>query len=102
MQKGIKQLIKVRDRLYKDNIRTNIIQLRQFKGKSFKKYRNKMVGLMKINRKSHYQKFFEESKRKSKFIWQEIHNIIYSKKANNINTPTCLLLEGLSLTHGAV
>ena len=49
-----KKSIKVRDRLYKDMIRTKNIQLRQIKEKSFKKYRNRIVKLMKINRKSHY------------------------------------------------
>ena len=56
-----KKSIKARDRLYKDMIRTKIIQLRQIKERSFKKYRNRIVYLMKINRKSHYQRFFEEN-----------------------------------------
>ena len=49
--KGVKQSIKVRDRLYKDVTKTKNIQLRQIKEKSFKKYRNKIVDLIKINRK---------------------------------------------------
>ena len=57
-------------------------QLRQIKEKSFKKYRNKIVDLTKINIKLHYQKFFEETKRNSKAIWQGIHDIIYSEKSN--------------------
>ena len=92
--KGIKQSIKVRDRLYKDMTKTKNIQLRQIKEKSFKKYRNKIVDLIEINTKSHYQKFFEENKRNSKAIWQGIHNITYSKKGNRINTPSSLLIEG--------
>ena len=89
--KGIKQSIKVRDRLYKDMIKTKNIQLCQIKKPSFKKYHNKIGDLIKINRKSHCQKFFEENKRNSKAISQEIHNIIYSKKGNRINTPSSLL-----------
>ena len=57
-------------------IKTKNIELRQIKEKFFKKYRNTLVDLIKINRKSHYQKFFEENKRNSKAIWQGIHNII--------------------------
>ena len=76
--KGIKQSIKVRDRLYKDMIRIKNIQLHQIKEKSFKKYCNKKVDFIKINKKSHYQKFFEENKKNSKAIWQGIHDIIYS------------------------
>ena len=86
--KGIKQSIKVRDRFYKDMIRTRNMQLRQIKEKSFKKYRNKIVDLIKINRKSQYHKFFVENKRNSKAIWQGIHDIIYSKESNRINTPS--------------
>ena len=56
-------------------IKTKNIQLCQIKENSFKKCCNKVVDLIKINRKSHYQKFFEGNKRNSKAIWQEIYNI---------------------------
>ena len=72
-------------------IKTKNIQLCQIKKPSFKKYHNKIGDLIKINRKSHCQKFFEENNRNSKAISQEIHNIIYSKKGNRINTPSSLL-----------
>ena len=79
-------------------IRTKNIQLHQIKEKSFKKYRNKIVDLIKINRKLHYQKSFEENKRHSKAIWKGIHNIIHSTKGNRINTPSSLLIEGNTIT----
>ena len=82
--KGIKQSIKVRDRLYKDMIRTKNIQLHQIKEKSFKKYRNKIVDLIKLTENSTTRNFFEENKRNSKAIWQGIHDIIYSKKSYRI------------------
>ena len=96
--KGLKQSIKVRDRLYKDMTKTKSIQLHQIKEQSFKMYPNKIVNLTKISRKSHYQKFFEENKRNSKAIQQGIHSIIYSKKGNRINTPSSLLIEGNTIT----
>ena len=43
----------------------------------------------------YYQKFFEETKRNSKAIWQGIHDI---KKSNRINTPSLLLIEGNTIT----
>ena len=46
--KRIKKLIKVRDRLYKDMIRTKNIQLRQIKKKSFKKYHDRIVKTKEI------------------------------------------------------
>ena len=56
------------------------------------------MDLIKINRKLHYQKFFEENKRNSKAIWQGMHNIIYSKRSNRINAPSSLLIEGNTIT----
>ena len=79
-------------------IKTKNIQLRQIKEKSFKKYRNKIVDLIKINGKSQHQKFFEENKRYSEAIWQGIHDITYSKKSNRINTPSSLLIKGNTIT----
>ena len=75
-------------------IKTRKIQLRQIK----EKYCNDIADLIKINRKSHYQKCFEENKRNSKAILQGIHNIIYSKKSNRINTPSSLLIEANTIT----
>ena len=83
-------------------IRTKNIQLHQIKEISFMKYRNKIVDLIKINRKSHYQKFFEENKRISKAIWKGIHDIINSKKSNRINTPSLLLIEGNTITDSQI
>ena len=68
--------------------------------KVFKKNRNKKVDLIKINTKSHYQKFFEENEKfySNEAIWQGIHNIIYSKMGNRINTLSSLLMEGNTIT----
>ena len=63
------------------------------KEKSFKECCNKIVDLIKINRKFHHQKYFEENKRNSKAIWQQIHNIIYSNKRNRIYIPSSLFTE---------
>ena len=68
-------------------IKNKNIELHQIKERSFKKYRNKIADLIKINRKWHYQKFFEESKKNSEAIRQGIHNIIYSKKAIELTLP---------------
>ena len=55
---------------HKKLIKVKNIELHQIKEKSFKKYRNKIVivDLIKINRKLHYQKFFEENKRNSQAL----------------------------------
>ena len=43
--------------------KTKNTQLRRIKEKSFKKYCNEIVDLIKINKKLRYQKFFEENKK---------------------------------------
>ena len=74
------------------------MQLPQIKEKSFKKYCNKTVDLVKINTKLHYQKLFEENKRNSKAVWQGIYDTIYSKKSNRINTLSSLHIVGNTIT----
>ena len=78
-------------------ITTNNIQIRQIKEIYFKKYCNKTVNLMKINRKSYYQKYFEE-KRNSKAIWKGIRNIMYYKRSKSINILSSLLIKGNAIT----
>ena len=73
--------------------RTKNTQLRQIKEKYFKKYCNIIFDLIKVNKKSHYQKCFEENKTNSKAIQQGIHDIIYFKKSNRANTSYSLLIE---------
>ena len=50
--KGTIKSIKVRDKLYKEFIRSKIRQEREYKYSAFKKYRNKITGLLKISRQS--------------------------------------------------
>ena len=64
---GIKS-IKVRDKLYKEFIRSKIPQECEHKYSAFKKYRNKLIGLLKISRQSHYQHYFNENEKKFKSI----------------------------------
>ena len=79
-------------------IKNKNIELHQIKESSFKIQRNKIVDLIKINRKSHYHKLFDETKRNSKAIRQGIHNIIYSKNAIDLTPLHGLQKEILSLT----
>ena len=48
---------------------------------AFKKYQNKIPDLLRISRQSHYQEYFSDNKKNAKALWQEIHEIIYSKKS---------------------
>ena len=96
--KGIIKSIKVRGKLYKEFIRSKIPQEREYKYSAFKKYRNKLIGLLKISRQSHYQNYFNE-KKNSRALWQGINEIIYSKKAYKTNSPSSLLVDNKTITN---
>ena len=96
--KGIKS-IKVRDKLYKEFIRSNIPQECQYKYSAFKKYHQKLIGLLKIIRQSHYQNCFNENKKNSRALWPGINEVIYSKKAHKTNRPSSLLVYNKTVTN---
>ena len=77
---GIKKSISVRDKLYKEMIKAKNDQIKKRKHEIYKTYRNKIVDLLRVSRKCHYSKFFEENKKSSRAIWQSIHDIVYSRK----------------------
>ena len=64
-----------------------------------KTYRNKTVDLLRVTRKRHYQKYFEENKKSSRALWQGIHDIVYSKKSKKNNTASSLLIDGKTITN---
>ena len=96
---GIKKSISVRDKLYKEMIRAKNHQIKKRKHEIYKTYRNKIVDLLRVNRKRHYQKYFEENKKSSRALWQGIHDIVYSKKSKKNNTPSSLLIDGKTITN---
>ena len=71
--KSIIKSIKIRDKLYKEFIRSKIPQEREYKWSAFNKYRNKLIGLLKISRQPHYQNYFNGSKKNSRALWQALH-----------------------------
>ena len=83
--KGIIKSIKVRDKLFKEFIRSKIPQERECKYSAFKKYRNKIIGLLKISRQSYYKNYFKENKKNSRTLWQGINEIAHSKKIHKTN-----------------
>ena len=76
--------MKIRDKLYKQFIKSKNNQTREIKQVAFKKYRNKITDLLQISRQSHCQKYFSDNKKIAKALWQGIHEIIYSKIHHNL------------------
>ena len=74
-------------------------QIKKRKHEIYKTYRNKIVDLLRVSRKCHYQKYFEENKKNSRAIWQGIHDIVYSRKSKKNNTPSSLLIDGKTITN---
>ena len=70
--------MKIRDKFYKQILKTKSKQQESSKHNSYKKYKNKITELLKISRQTYYQKYFEKNKKSSKRIWQGIHEIISS------------------------
>ena len=65
----------------------------EYKYSAFKKYCNKLIGLLKINRQSHYQNYFNENNKNSRTLWQEINKIIYSGKTHKTNSPSSISVD---------
>ena len=54
-----------------------------FKHESYKKYRNKIIELIRQSNQIYYQPYFEQNKKDSKTIRQGIHEIIPNRKNKN-------------------
>ena len=70
--------MKKRDKLYKQMIKAKNKQQKLIKPESYKKYRNKIIELIRQSKQTYYQHNFEQNKKHSKTTWQGIHEIISS------------------------
>ena len=76
--------MKKRDKLYKQMINAKNKQHKLIKHESYKKYRNKIIQLIRQSKQTYYQYHFVQNKKDSKTIWQGIHEIIPSTKNKKI------------------
>ena len=83
--------MKQRNKLYKENPETwNFI---------YRKYQNKIEDLLKVSKQIHYKKYFEDNRKNCKALWDGIHQIIYSNKKKDNNSPSSLLVNGQTVTN---
>ena len=80
-------------------VKSKTKQNKTAKLEAYRKYRNKIIDLLKISRQSYYKIFFEQSKNNSKLFWQGINNMIYSKKNKKSIIPSSLIADGKNITH---
>ena len=59
--KGIKRSISIRDKLYKEMTKEKNVRPKVLKHESFKKYPNQIINLLRVSKKAHYNKCFEEN-----------------------------------------
>ena len=64
----------------------------------YKRYRNKIVDLLKITKEAFYKKFFQENRKNSWALWSGINVIIYSKKSSKTIPPSSISVEGKTIS----
>ena len=68
------------------------------KHESYKKYRNKIIELIRQSKQTYYQRYFEQNKKDSKTIWQGIHEIISSRKNKNGGNVSAIISDDNTIT----
>ena len=66
---------------------------KSIKHESYKKYRNKIIELIRQSKQTFYQHHFEQNKKDSKTIWQSIHEIISSTKNKKGGDVTAIIAD---------
>ena len=91
--------MKRRDKLYKEAIKEKDSQKKIQKMKLTESiYQNKIVNLLKVSKQTHYKKYFKDSRKKCKALWDGIHQILYSKKKKDNIPPSSLLVNAQTIT----
>ena len=73
-------------------------QQKLIKHESHKKYRNKMIELIRQGKQTYYQHYFEQNKKDSKTIWWGIHEIISSRKNKNGGNVSAIIADDNTIT----
>ena len=82
---GILTSMKKRDSLYREFTLENDQAKRNEIFMSYKQYRNNIVNLIRVSKKDHFAKYFEENRSNIKKTWEGIRDIInISKKTSTI------------------
>ena len=92
--KRIQASMKRRDKLYKEAIKEKDRQKKLQKHETYRKYRNKIVYLLKFSKQTHYKKDFKENRKKHKALWDGIYQSIYSKKKKDNISSSSLVVNG--------
>ena len=90
--------MKERNKLYKQMIKAKNKRQKLIKHESYKKYRNKIIELIRQSKQTFYLHHFEQNKKDSKTIWQGIHEIISSTKNKKGGYVTAIIADDNTIT----
>ena len=82
--------MKLRDKLYKEGIKEKDSQRKIKRYETQKNCRNKIVGLLKVSKQTHFKNYFEENKKTVKLIFDDSgvfapNNVIIQKNTFLLN-----------------
>ena len=80
-------------------IKEKDILTKSLKRKSFKKYQNQIINLLRVGKQTHYNKYFEENKNNCRAIWISINEIVWPKNQKPLNSPVSLIDEGKTIAN---
>ena len=82
---GILKSINTRDQLQKKYLRSRTPALKQEKHKTFKKYKNLLLKIMRQSKSEYYKKFFNDHKTNLKLVWEAIHEVTNNKSKSDLS-----------------
>ena len=91
---GIRNSIKVKNRLYKKYLMTK----NDYYKSKFKHYRNKLNHLQRISKRTYYENYFAKNNQNIKNIWKGIKQLITLKPRCN-NIPTKIIKDNHEITN---
>ena len=63
-----------------------------------KRYRQKIVVLLKITKEAYYKNYFQENRKNSRALWSGINEIIFSKKSSKTIPQSSISVEGKTIS----
>ena len=73
-------------------------QQKLIKYESYKKYRNKIIELIRQSKQTYYQRYFEQNQKYSKTLWRGINEIISSRKNKNDGNVSAIIADDNTIT----
>ena len=97
--KGIRVSIKQRDKIHKKMVKSKSDSKKLEYNLQYKILRNTIVNLIRISKKNHFQKYFQNNKNNIRNTWKGIKNIIsFNSKNNKSSPPTSIIIDNDLLT----